>query len=459
MSHFDCNACNEAYDHSIHKPSVLICGHSFCLKCLKKLNKKECPTCKITFEQIIPNRDLLHFISESNNDNKLKAECDICINPFDHSIHRPTVLACGHTFCLTCLKKLNANQTCYSCNKAYIEMNTNIALLKMIPESNYDKLKAKTLKGLIEINEALKQQQDNHKIMFDEKKLITIKKLVGGNNKREAIENNMLNEEKLNCFIKQISAVKVWIQEFKLEKVKKDKEKFENEGNHLFELEKYIEAIKCLNKVIELDTNNSKAYYNKGFALSKLKKHDKALGCFDKVIELDSDNLLVFNEKALTLMSLNKHEEAIQFFDISIERKPLDSLPYYNKANALSDLKRYDEAMICLNKSIELNPKLSNLNSDFIRYMSLNKFKDAIDSMNKSIKLDLKDSRGYNNKGIALNSQFNCFSSKVALTYNDFKLKLISVKLAVECFQTAFNLDSNDLFLKNKQDAENNRQV
>ena len=36
-------------------------------------------------------------------------------------------------------------------------MNTNIALLNMIPESNYDKLKAKTLKGLIEINEAMKQ--------------------------------------------------------------------------------------------------------------------------------------------------------------------------------------------------------------------------------------------------------------------------------------------------------------
>ena len=68
-----------------------------------------------------------------------------------------TVLACGHTCCMPCLQKLNENKTCYSCKKVYIEMNTNIALLNMIPESNYDKLKAKTLKGLTEINEAMKQ--------------------------------------------------------------------------------------------------------------------------------------------------------------------------------------------------------------------------------------------------------------------------------------------------------------
>ena len=105
MSHFNCHICNEAYDDSIHKPHVLICGHSFCLECLDKLDKKECSTCKTPFEQIIPNRDLLNFIENI----KSKAECDICLNPFENSIHKPTVLACGHTFCMPCLQKLNEN--------------------------------------------------------------------------------------------------------------------------------------------------------------------------------------------------------------------------------------------------------------------------------------------------------------------------------------------------------------
>ena len=41
-------------------------------------------------------------------------------------------------------------------------------------------------------------------------------------------------------------------------------EKYYEEGLNYFKYKKYKEAIECFDKAIELDTNNSNAYYNRG---------------------------------------------------------------------------------------------------------------------------------------------------------------------------------------------------
>ena len=91
--------------------------------------------------------------------------CDICLEPFDHSIHKPCHLACPHTFCLSCLNQLTTKK-CPTCNKTFVDKNPNIALLKWIPESSYDLLKAETLKELIEINEAKKNIKSSFLFFF-----------------------------------------------------------------------------------------------------------------------------------------------------------------------------------------------------------------------------------------------------------------------------------------------------
>jgi hypothetical protein len=78
--------------------------------------------------------------------------CEICLEPFDHSIHKPHHLECPHTYCLSCLKKLTNNK-CPTCNKVFNQKNPNMALLKLIPESIYDKLKGEVLKACIELKE------------------------------------------------------------------------------------------------------------------------------------------------------------------------------------------------------------------------------------------------------------------------------------------------------------------
>jgi hypothetical protein len=78
--------------------------------------------------------------------------CEICLNQYDHSIHKPYSLSCPHTVCISCVNQLNENK-CPLCKTEIKAKNPNIALLNFIPESAYDKLKASSQKILIELNE------------------------------------------------------------------------------------------------------------------------------------------------------------------------------------------------------------------------------------------------------------------------------------------------------------------
>ena len=49
-----------------------------------------------------------------------------------------------------------------------------------------------------------------------------------------------------------------------------------NKGNTLNNLARYDEAIKCYDKVIEIEPNNADAWNNKGNALRDLSRYDEA---------------------------------------------------------------------------------------------------------------------------------------------------------------------------------------
>lgn len=67
-------------------------------------------------------------------------QCEICLQCYDHSKHKPYFLSCPHTFCLDCLNRLQENK-CPACQKTFNEKYPNLALLQIIPKSDYDKLK------------------------------------------------------------------------------------------------------------------------------------------------------------------------------------------------------------------------------------------------------------------------------------------------------------------------------
>jgi len=57
------------------------------------------------------------------------------------------------------------------------------------------------------------------------------------------------------------------------------------EGNELYCSERFDEAIKCYDKIIEMNPNSRVAWGYKAHALSKLKKYDEAFRCYQKALK------------------------------------------------------------------------------------------------------------------------------------------------------------------------------
>jgi len=118
--------------------------------------------------------------------------CDICFQAFDHSIRKPySISSCPHTYCSECVHKF---KQCPQCAKLINEINLNLALLKLIPESSFDKLKRETLKAYIELNEIrgnLKNERE-HELNMYTSKIASIKKVITNET------NKLINILKIN---------------------------------------------------------------------------------------------------------------------------------------------------------------------------------------------------------------------------------------------------------------------
>ena len=74
--------------------------------------------------------------------------------------------------------------------------------------------------------------------------------------------------------------------------------------NKLYNLKQYNEALKCLNKILKTDSNNTAALYKKGNILNKLGHYEEAINVYDKYLELNPNNEKVYNNKANALNNL-----------------------------------------------------------------------------------------------------------------------------------------------------------
>ena len=186
-------------------------------------------------------------------------KCKICFEPFDHSIHKPYSLSlCPHTYCLKCLQS-NECQVCPECREPIKGKNINIALLEVIPESSYDKLKAITIKHCFEINEIRNnlKKSNEEKLSIHEEKLKSIKQTI--NDETNKIINILKKNEIILCNECDIilNDVKSNLNEFEIDNSIEEIEKDELNEIQLNSLKTKLDEIK--NNL----SNNSKQIENK----------------------------------------------------------------------------------------------------------------------------------------------------------------------------------------------------
>jgi len=144
------------------------------------------------------------------------------------------------------------------CNSIIVNKNTNIALLELIQESDYDRLKSKISKNLIEINNSKTELAFKREIKLKEYmlKLKKIKNFLNSETNR-SIEQLRHNQYDLN---KKINSLKIdlvtHLFQFNIEEMKIGKAKIKIENDQLDEkqlqnLSDDIEKIK--NKIVQIN--------------------------------------------------------------------------------------------------------------------------------------------------------------------------------------------------------------
>lgn len=120
---------------------------------------------------------------------------------------------------------------------------------------------------------------------------------------------------------------------------------------------KYEEAIKLLNKALQIDPRFSAAVVNKSWALNELGRYDEALRLADEALEIDPRSTSALVNKGFALDSLGKHNEAIKYYDDALEIDPRNTAALANKGFTLFSLGEYNEAIKYYDDALEIDPQ------------------------------------------------------------------------------------------------------
>ncbi len=148
------------------------------------------------------------------------------------------------------------------------------------------------------------------------------------------------------------------------------------------ELENFGMAKKYLQKAVELDFNNSKAYAALGFVYYKMQKYNEAIDSLKKAIEIDENNATAHNSLGYIYSDMNLNiDDAVKEIEIALNLKPdyaafLDSMGWiYFKKGDFKEAKKY------LAKALEKLPDNKEIKQHFrdVVVKEVAKRKESID--------------------------------------------------------------------------------
>jgi tetratricopeptide (TPR) repeat protein len=209
-------------------------------------------------------------------------------------------------------------------------------------------------------------------------------------------------------------------------------------------------------------------WFNKGLYFVNNREYLSALNSFEKAICFKSDDASSWNNKAMMLLALNKNDDALLAIDRAIELDPKKEEPWSNKGKILAHQHLYAEALDALAKSLQINPTSAAVwfNKGVVEGLILNRYEDALISVNKAIELKHFDSETYSLKGdvlykmkkyddsfIAIEKSLEYSPNNVSSLINKGRILLIrnKEKEAIDSFNSALRLQpANILALSGK---------
>ncbi|MEQ8191056.1 MAG: tetratricopeptide repeat protein, partial [Candidatus Eremiobacterota bacterium] len=127
--------------------------------------------------------------------------------------------------------------------------------------------------------------------------------------------------------------------------------------------QKYKEAIKFYDNILEMNPMSSEVWCKKADLLFKMGKYKDALASYDKALKYTSKIEQAWCGKGLVLNEFGKYAEAIEYFDRALKLNPKSATAWNGKGTALNELGRKDEGLMCLIKAREYTPIQATLSA------------------------------------------------------------------------------------------------
>ena len=127
-------------------------------------------------------------------------------------------------------------------------------------------------------------------------------------------------------------------------------EEYFNIGMAYYDLGKYEDAEKWLNRAKQADKTYAASQYNLGRIAYERKRFDEAVKIFESILKKDPDNILALRAAAYTRIKMGEIETAQKHYSRLLVLVPESSDDGYNHALVLFAMKRYSEAEEILEK-------------------------------------------------------------------------------------------------------------
>ncbi len=232
-------------------------------------------------------------------------------------------------------------------------------------------------------------------------------------------------------------------------------------GKGLSALSNYEDSIKCFDLALTINPIFLDALFNKGLALIKLERYADSSLCHDKVIEINPRYALAWCYKGFVANILNQYERALYFYGNAIEIDPSIAMAWQGIGNILYKSGRYDDASKSYDMALEENPLYADAwyNKGLV-LKKLGHYAEALDAYNKAIDINEKNYKYWNNKGIVLKNlgrydeALDCYDKVIELEVIDIKLLnnignafygLGRYEDAIECYNNAIALNPDSI--------------
>jgi len=124
------------------------------------------------------------------------------------------------------------------------------------------------------------------------------------------------------------------------------------------------EAIEYLDKSLQLDRTNPKAYNNRGTVLFDLGRITKAIADYNEAIRLNPEYAAAYNNRGIAYYHLGENGKAIRDFNQAIQFQPENVNTYLFRGAAHKKLYQYEQALSDFSMVLTMAPEKYQTESD-----------------------------------------------------------------------------------------------